>query len=443
MVRTLLILLGLIFLFLVPPLQKPDEETHFLRSLALANGVMSCGPQQAQIAIPQEYNRMISDIKKAIPEYTKPHTFPLLLYNQSVFLQSQKNTTIPVGSYCRFPIISYVPQVLGIYFGLLFSLNPYITFFLGRAMLFIVSLIWIDKLLKSAPKLLTQWYALVFCLPLFVHQATSYGYDAIPVLLFFTFFSHIWLMTTTQNLSVRKWITASILLLLFLLSRRGGYEPLGLLLFLPLVPASTKTRLAHWWLGALVLVSATLYIALLAINYASYGSSGMPLDANPPEQFALLLQHPYRILMLFARTLLTKSWFYLLSSVGTLGMLEYRVSAWVYVLYAGVAAAIINKSKKERTITKPIMYFILGTILLEILCLMLVLYVTWTTVGNPVIEGIQGRYFWPLIPLIGILLVKIRPWKARYINIHLSIQAILLMSVIVSIAYTVIQRYFR
>ncbi|MCR4326186.1 MAG: DUF2142 domain-containing protein, partial [Candidatus Roizmanbacteria bacterium] len=354
----------------------------------------------------------------------------------------EKTTVMPVEAYCRFPLISYMPQVVGVYLGLLFSLNPYITFFLGRAMLFIVSLIWIEQLIKSSPKLLKQWYILVCCLPLFMHQATSYGYDAIPVLLFFTFFSHIWIMTTTQNLSIREWIIASVLVLLFLLSRRGGYEPLGLLLFLPLVPASSKQRLAQWWVGVLALVGAALYMALLATNYASYGSSGMPLGANPPEQLAVLLQHPLTIPTLLANTVLAKGWFYLLSTVGTLGMLEYRISAGVYALYAVYAAAVIIRSKKERTVTRPIRYYLLGTVLLEILYLMLILYVTWTTVGNPVVEGIQGRYFWPLIPLIGILLVQIRPGKTRTINIPIYVPVVLLISAGASIAYTIIQRYF-
>lgn len=404
---------------------------------------MSCRPQQAQTAISKGYVHMIRNIKQTIPEYTKPYTFPLSLYSKPVFLQSQKNTVMHFEAYCRFPIISYIPQVVGIYIGLLFAFNPYTTFFLGRAMLFIVSFIWIQKLIKFSPKLLSSLYLLVFCMPLFIHQATSYGYDAIPVLLFFTFFSHIWIMTTTKNLSVRKWIAASVLLLLFLLSRRGGYEPLAVLFFLPLVPISPKKRVAHWWVSAIALVGAIVYIFLLYINYTSYGSSGRPLGANPVQQLALMQQHPQNMLVVIALTLLTKSWFYLLSTIGTLGMLEYRVSSWVYLLYAAWFALVILNSKQEyKNKSSAVIYYLLGVVVIQILYLMFVLYVTWTVVGNPVVEGVQGRYFWPVIPLIGLVLVHVLPKKMKAPSVPPALVHILALSATVSIAYTVIQRYF-
>jgi uncharacterized membrane protein len=54
-----------------------------------------------------------------------------------------------------------------------------------------------------------------------------------------------------------------------------------------------------------------------------------------------------------------------------------------------------------------------GTLLAYLLATAIVLYLSWTAVGAPVISGIHGRYFAPLIALLIPLLAGLGPNRLR------------------------------
>lgn len=60
-----ILLLGLVFTFAIPPFQKPDENVHFLRAVALSDGQFFCSSDEngnGRFLIHQKYFDYITDV---------------------------------------------------------------------------------------------------------------------------------------------------------------------------------------------------------------------------------------------------------------------------------------------------------------------------------------------------------------------------------------------
>jgi hypothetical protein len=62
----------------------------------------------------------------------------------------------------------------------------------------------------------------------------------------------------------------------------------------------------------------------------------------------------------------------------------------------------------------------------SILLIYLIEYVTWTGVGATLIAGVQGRYFLPLLPFLGLALPSLRLTRAAAIRWPCAIPAVAL-----------------
>jgi hypothetical protein len=120
-------------------------------------------------------------------------------------------------------------------------------------------------------------------------------------------------------------------------------------------------------------------------------------------QVSVLLHHPIRVALLPV----TVGWRELpslwLQFMGVLGQLSIRLPRMLYTLWAlaiaaGIAALATGpRARSVRWLTAPgAVVAMLGSAEL----IFLALYVTWTPVGMERIDGIQGRYFTPLLPIL-------------------------------------------
>ena len=54
------------------------------------------------------------------------------------------------------------------------------------------------------------------------------------------------------------------------------------------------------------------------------------------------------------------------------------------------------------------------------------MYISWTGVGAEVVEGVQGRYFIPLLPLL-LLCVSMKQNYIKWNHVHLWLQIVLVL----------------
>jgi len=65
-------------------------------------------------------------------------------------------------------------------------------------------------------------------------------------------------------------------------------------------------------------------------------------------------------------------------------------------------------------------------VLASIFALFLVMYLSWANVGAELVQGIQGRYFIPLIPFIALALPRLRIPHAAALRLVAAVPVLLL-----------------
>ncbi len=167
-------------------------------------------------------------------------------------------------------------------------------------------------------------------------------------------------------------------------------------------------------------------------------------EVNPSLQLQFLLHHPGQWLQLLSATWDKYGEIERLSFIGYLGWLDvdlpvfYHRLAWAVLALAALAAWFAGTGLPRARHA--------ALVALSLLCacagICLIQYLTWTVVGAPVIDGVQGRYFLAPALVLGALLA--RPMTARS-RIAPWLAAPVLVFPIMSIAITmhaVLLRYY-
>lgn len=444
----LLFIVGVVFTFLVPPFQKPDEESHFNRTLALSQGVLSCSKGKTVIKIPEQYYAMTAFIKSYEMPLHPEHKLPSFI--SQIYLYSNKKADpieMDVSAVCNFPIISYLPSLAGIFIGMSMGLNPYITFFLGRLILFITCFIWLIYLYRK-----TRYKSIlvfVASIPMFLHQVSAYGYDGVTFMLTLTLFVMITGLMHKERISIRDYVALFTVSIIYLLNRSGGHELL--LLFILLIPSQNIHAKKHRYIFYLFVLYTTIFGLYAATKFhavTSFIGNGLPEGADPAKQIQFILNHPLQLILVMIKTTISRSIFYLQSMTGILGWLEYGIPHWMYAAYAAIGGWLVANgyNTKERRWTWYQIIAGFFVILINYVYILSIFYVVWTPVGAPVVNGVQGRYFLTLLPFV-LLIAK---GLANRFNIHHSLQnkyfiwimIILSFSMTVGVIRTVLLRYY-
>ena len=179
----------------------------------------------------------------------------------------------------------------------------------------------------------------------------------------------------------------------------------------PMISAIASRRLSHSTIVLAVAGSATLLV--WAAWMVTIRNDVFPIrhDANIDiyGQLYHLLQHPLRGVVVLKNSILKTGWGYLNTMVGgPLGSRETRlpkvVAGITYVFLIG--AAFLGR---ERIRARLVEFGFTAVIVCgTVLAIFLLLYMQYTALDFPMVEGVQGRYFLPLLPVLVAFLPKVK-----------------------------------
>ena len=420
----------------VPPLQKPDEEAHFIRALSIAHLQTTCS--QGTLTAPRQYHTLITAIHAyELPLYAA-HRIPRREYETlKQAAPDYRPYRYDTRSYCQFPVVSYLPQSVGITLGELLRLNALDVFFLGRLSAALILFAWMVGLYWMASQRIRPVLIAAYTIPMLLHQAGSYGYDGVSILLGITLFVYI---LTVEISSLRYSAALYILCILYLISRTAGHE-----LICMTVPVFVM-RHSHWrwrWAGAALFLAALIapYAALKSVSVNAYINNGLPSGADPQGQLHLILTQPFRYAGMLIHTTAARAVFYGQSMIGIFGWLEYGISKWIYGFWIAIASGAVLNSRPRFSRGQAL--WILLVCLGSYLYIVTIFYLVWTSRDAAVADGVQGRYFLVLVPWVLALLSSA---KKRVIHIPTAakIAALIVGSGAVwSILTTILTRYYR
>lgn len=403
-----LIFLGLMFCFVFTPGSVPDEFYHFLASYRYTDTIFLQANDVTGLEMRADdfdfYNSFLSSILNR-ENYVNLSQASFLVQDTSIeFLEkwqgSDFGNNLPQEK---------LPSVLGILLGRLLGLGSYPLFYLGRLFNFAFFIVLVFFAIRITPigKNIMRIAAL---LPMTLHLAASYSYDAgiIGMAFLLTAFC---LKAIRGTGPIEKRTCIGILVLAILLAPcKIIYCVISLSIFL--IPNNRFSSKKTAWLFkygtfALGLLAIALIRApaLLEMSGVEAEDSSAARDGQEGEYYTFgnVIENPVKFIIIIIRTFIVMMDNYIYTMVGrSLGWFQQGIEASWMLTVAFLALLLVSAlSTPEDSATVKISHkvFFLALCLIAWVGVHLSMLIGWTFNTSPIIEGVQGRYIIPLLPL--------------------------------------------
>ena len=398
--------LGVIYNFLLVPYMTPDESYHIDMSYRHSNtllGIESAGENKC-------YKRA-DDAETEFTSAPSLENYKLVYDGLFETVKDDRLVEADATSTTEAPIILYLPAVLGMTLGRLLHLGTVPMLLLARwcSLLFFAVMTYLG--MKKLPFGKTTLFLLAI-LPMNLQQCTSFSYDAVITGVSFLYIC--WCISLAcKETQVRAFDVAllGILGIILIYGKSGVYLPLVLLPLL--IPAKKLGGRRAWticMLGLLMLPvlgflnKNTVAVSYIAASTEATASVGSTTTAG--YTLGYFLSQPLELIRIFANTLSDKSAFYLESLAGQkMGWVEIEISELIPMLFLLLLVLSAMKTKDEPVYVKSGQKWWIAFVCAASAGMILAgMLLTWTPRGHISIEGVQGRYFIPMMPALMVLL---------------------------------------
>ena len=375
---------------ITPPYQVGDEIAHFYRADQAQRGKL--------VGVRRDHESG-GIVDRSIADTISPF-WPLILHPENkatnaMFATAGKASwdgTLVFAKFENTAIYSpvfYAFADVGIAFGKLFGLPVLTTFFLARLVNgFAATVLGAAAVRLAGPT--AAWVFIVLSLPMALSEMASVSQDALMIPMAAAAAALVVRIDRTGTERIPDLAILAIFLCLIAVGRIA-YAPLFL------IPLSLRQiALGHRLIAAAAVLASAVTWSWIASTFAlvQFGLPGV--DAH--GQVAFLLAHPARILSVALNTFRYQSYLYATSFIGNLGWLDVPLPSRYYLLaslFIGLAGVVTLVAMVSRAALR-VDALRLSALILSLALLFGALYVSWTPVGNFIVDGIQGRYFIPL-----------------------------------------------
>lgn len=458
----IIMLAGLLYIISTPLLWGLDEVAHFNRALEVSRGQVI--PQQNSKGevgnnVPSSlseieylvYNDLLDDSDSSTTSRKDVSSASVYWRLGSRELSTQEEPTRITASYSP---VAYVGPSIGIFIGEHLDLSITKIVFLGR----FVGLLTYAMLVAASIYILrrqrTKWVLIAISLfPVAVFQASTVSADTLSNGVAFLIFAIVYRFLVDKdvikNNKTKKQlvIVACVLAIIVPLIKSNNIFISALVLLIPNLAISQRK-----WLPVFVKTTVMVCASIAAVVWTKLSTaldtpaSSMRADGvavDPAGQVGFVITHPLGLVTAFFRSLIDYGNSYIDSTIGLIGWnLSPLPVVFEILAISGVAVALIYAKNEILAIkTKKILFFA-GVAALGVLSSFFVMYLAFTPVGYPTIDGVNGRYFIPyLAPLLiaaSVLLPSLRLSGAKvrdYILLVSIINLLVSLSIYLLVTY--------
>ena len=343
-------MIGLLYAFVLPPLQVPDELGHFVRIYSVSTGACIASPD---VDMPQSFEQLQS-------------TFPSWLENvRRISVEDlQRALQVPLNEgamagngYFRsfegfinqnqLSCIPYLPSAAAMNAGRHMDFSPLALMYLVRVTNLLVYL----ALVYLGLRLLPDFRMLLFCIalmPMAMQQAASASADSFTFGITFLFIAYIIRLACDREpkkLFVRQYMALTLLLITVVLSK----SMVAVVLLLLLIPAERFEPRRNRWITLLAFVLLALAFSAVwqhanEANFQRLTEERLLREWGELEKIDVranirfMYEHPIALAAIFFRTGTNPAflWYNIKGAVGHLGWLSIRLPEWLVCLYAAL-----------------------------------------------------------------------------------------------------------
>lgn len=407
------LLLGALYLFILPPLCAPDEWAHYVTAYKVSNQILGVETfdEEGEVLV-QEEEMQAND--GAFPEAEQYQYFWTHYLGKETGDEMVSSGKGPNGYY----MLPYFPQAIGITVARIFNLNFATRILFGR----ICNLVWAVVAVALAIKWMPFGKKILFCigmLPMALHELASNSYDAWIIAFSMMFIAYCMKLAYEKTAVDKRDITVLAVLIALLAPCKVVYAPLiGLCL---LIPKEKFGNTKRWVISASIVLGAVVVITLLFSgkmlgSYVTEDSTEHFIGwaGEPGYTISYFLEHPMDFPRIIWNTLtigdmgLPKN--YLKEMLGrVLGWLDVNLEMpqmyylALITLVLGHFVSFDGEAKVFRRGNKLWMTVLIAVIFLLVMTSMLLSH---TPISQAHVHGVQGRYFLPILPLAALVIFK-------------------------------------
>ncbi len=393
------LLLGGLYLLVIPPFAAPDEGTHFITAYAQSSTLLGRNVDDEEGNVIFEPDGAIFFVRKDYPDKSSYATYIRGLFGKE---ENIVRNEISCRKSLNRKSLGYVPQVTGLMLGRLLQVKGIGLFAMGRVM----ALFWYCFLMFWSLRLIPDFgkniLFVVGLLPMTVQQIVSYNYDS--VLLGASFFATAYFFYLVcdkrkEQIQIKDYLVVGVLVLIIVPIKFIYIPLLGIGLLIPKEKFGGIRKKACC-IGA-VIASSLLIIRI--VNWGRISNAVSVGSGTGISKYTLTdcIQNPIQIFVMFFKTIERYGSMYFQSMVGSsLGWLEIEIPdiiicGFVILLFCSLLELqdVRQWRRNERIWFIVLSAGIGGMVILSLL-------LDWTPKGSAVVEGVQGRYFLPILPLL-------------------------------------------
>lgn len=401
------LVMGIVFMMMLPAFQAPDEVVHAGTAYRISNSIVG-----VENVDDLNYLKM-READAAYPKLTRDVTREQREKVWDDLFEKTENTKIVkvnFPSLNTFPV-QYLVPALGISLGRAVGASGATVFFLGRLfnLLFFVCLITLAIKITPVGKNVMFMVAL---LPITIQQGMSFSYDVFLIVCAFLYIAEVF-HWSESHLSLKTWSEWGHALLLvcsfvcLMVIKQHAYTPMALLLLIILVSHGKVDlqKLLKLVAGIVVLVMFLICCAFVWCHFHPLAepTNILSYSGKPSYTIQHILNHPGDSISVFGNTLIDRTAFYYVSGIGSqLGWLDVPTNMITTIAFLPLllAAPNIDSDEKKKICTgkRKALYLLIS---LGCFCFTVAgMWTGWTPLESITVEGVQGRYFLPFLPLL-------------------------------------------
>lgn len=414
------LIIGGIYVFLIPICAQSDEPAHIYRTFEIANGGwvsnLVCGESRTQF--PKSLLDMIEvntkDKKRENKRYSDIEEMKAIELNEdkTILMNDIQNATI--GKYHG---ISYLPQVIGVKIGLALKLNPYYIIMLGRLTGLVITVLLLSYGIYKLPT--HKLFASIILLsPVVLSYAASISADCITLSSIFIMISYVLMFKhTKKEIKIFDYIILGILTCIVSLSKMTYLPIIGVLLFIP--KKSYKNDINLKILVSFIFILIGILVSIFWMKISDIRViSGIGINDN-----TWIYSNPIEYLIIVFRTTIVFAYNYIQNMfVGDFlchrQINPYEIIPLIYIIII-VYSYFQDENKEKTTMWQKLGVFII--IILSYVLISTSMYLYNTEYKGELIIGVQGRYLLPIL-FLGIFFgnkKKVEIQEHKLVNISL------------------------
>lgn len=419
---------GMIFLMFLSSNTVHDGNTHLAKIFHYSNIILGndqndsyghIGLSETEADVFYEVRRDLGRNDGILYEYYNAHD---KFGRKSDFSSSQVICEYRETSASSF--LEYIPAIVAVTLGRLINGSVYFNLLLAKIFSFVVYILICFCAVRTAP-FLKNALAITALIPMNLYQATGLTYDSTIfacILLAFAYF-----LKALQSILKKREILILALLSVIIGCCKGGFY-LPVLLLLILLPAKIdkkstgkwKICFGSWAAGAAGFLFTAFHAFLPYIKDIFMISSVSPsvestaimaqqiIPGKEAASYGILFAvvEPKGFIQLLLHTVTEKASFYLGGLIGYRMAWAYRYMDFIVVVPFLILLIIaLARTTEEKGIKLSSIHRLFCALIFSIEFLGFhILMLLETPIDNTFIQGVQGRYFLPLIPLVMFLL---------------------------------------